>query len=482
VGCPKPDPERESAFLSKKVLAPRKEAWQAALGGAEAAKPQIRARLAGWPRQLVADRAALPRDDEAFLQRLAADTWRGIEALTDREHGLPVDHVRFCDGSVAVADAKLGDYTTGTNIGLHLMSVVAALELELISRETALAMVRRELESLERLETYHGFAYNFYDTTTLERTTHFVSFVDSAWLVAGLVVARQAFPEVYAACSALITEKDFAFFYDSESHLMVHGFRTNPGGRSPLHYGVLYTEARVGSLLAIGKGDVPEEHWFRMQRTFPPEAMWQSRRPQGRRPKTVLGYPLMGGWYDWQGMRYVPSWGGSMFEALMPMLVLDEEQVAPRSLGRNGQVHASLQRRYATETLGYPVWGMSPSAIPDSIEYGEYGVRDLGILGYPAGVVTPYASALALAVAPEAAAANLRQLAERYDAYGEYGLYDAVDPKSGEVAHAYLALDQSMTFLALANHLKDGCIRKRFMADPIVQKVLPMLGAEDFLD
>ncbi len=52
----------------------------------------------------------------------------------------------------------------------------------------------------------------------------------------------------------------------------------------------------------------------------------------------------------------------------------------------------------------------------------------------------------------------------------------------GEVAHAYLALDQSMTFLALANHLKDGCIRKRFMADPIVRKVLPMLGAEDFLD
>ncbi len=245
--------------------------------------------------------------------------------------------MRFCDGSLAVADAKLGDYTTGTNIGLHLMSVVAALELELISRETALEMVRRELDSLQRLETYHGFAYNFYDTTTLERTTHFVSFVDSAWLVAGLVVTRQAFPEVYEACSALITAKDFAFFYDTESHLMVHGFRTNPGGRSSLHYGVLYTEARVGSLLAIGKGDVPEEHWFRMQRTFPPEATWQSRKPQGRRPKSVLGYPVMGGWYEWQGMRYVPSWGGSMFEALMPLLVLDEEQVAPRSLGRNGR-------------------------------------------------------------------------------------------------------------------------------------------------
>jgi hypothetical protein len=165
-----------------------------------------------------------------------------------------------------------------------------------------------------------------------------------------------------------------------------------------------------------------------------------------------------------------------MFEALMPALVLDERRLAPQTLGRNGEAHAVIQRRYALEDLGYPVWGLSPSAVPGSGDYAEYGVRPLGLRGYPAGAVAPYASALALAVTPQEAEANLRRLADSLQAYGEYGFYDAVDPRTGEVAYAYLALDQSMLFLALANHLGDGCVRKRFAQDPIVQQALPLLG------
>ena len=70
----------------------------------------------------------------------------------------------------------------------------------------------------------------------------------------------------------------------------------------------------------------------------------------------------------------MPSWGGSMFEALMPTLVVDERRHAPESLGRNDVVHAALQRRHALEKLGYPVWGMSPSATPAGDGYGEFGV------------------------------------------------------------------------------------------------------------
>jgi hypothetical protein len=157
-----------------------------------------------------------------------------------------------------------------------------------------------------------------------------------------------------------------------------------------------------------------------------------------------------------------------MFEALMPVLALDERSWAPRSLGRNGAVHAEVQRRHALETLGYPIWGMSPSAQPNAIDYGEFGVPILGTAGYRPGVVTPHASALALAVTPAEATANLRRIAERYDAYGEYGFYDAIDPETSAVAHAYLSLDQSMSFVALVNHLKDGAIQRRFAADPAV--------------
>src|SRR6266481_3018307 len=74
---------------------PRKRAWEASFGGKEAARPQVRARLAGWPARAVVDPSSLPSNDRAFLERVAADTWRGLAALTDRENGLPVDHVRL---------------------------------------------------------------------------------------------------------------------------------------------------------------------------------------------------------------------------------------------------------------------------------------------------------------------------------------------------------------------------------------------------
>jgi hypothetical protein len=173
-----------------------------------------------------------------------------------------------------------------------------------------------------------------------------------------------------------------------------------------------------------------------------------------------------------------------MFEALMPRLVLDEGALAPKSLGRNGEQHARVQRLYATEALRLPVWGMSPSAVPspNGYVYGEHGVNVLGSWGYQPGIVTPHASALALAVTPGEATQNLRTLAERYDLYGEFGFYDAVDPRSGAVAYDYVSLDQSMLFIALANHLKDGCIQKRFAADPIVQAALPVIADEDFFE
>ncbi len=185
---------------------------------------------------------------------------------------------------------------------------------------------------------------------------------------------------------------------------------------------------------------------------------------------------------EWGGVPYVPSWGGSMFEALMPTLLLDEMRYAPASLGRNDGAHALVQQRYAAEVLRYPVWGISPSATPGRDGYSEYGVKVLGSRGYDAGAVAPYASVLALATMPEAALANLRNLATRYGIYGEYGFYDAVDPLSGVVAYKYLALDQSMLFIALANYLEPHAIQQKFAADPIIQRVLPLIADENFFD
>ncbi len=466
-----------------RVPIPRKKAWEAERGNDTAVAVAIRGRLAGWPTRGLADRSSFPRDDREFLMRIARDTWKGISSLTDREHGLPWDTVRFGPkGSPRLEESRLGDYTNITNIGLYFLSIVGALDLKFIPRPEALKLATTTLDSLDKMETWKGFYYNYYDVTSLERSSNFVSFVDSAWLTAGLMVIRNAFPELKPRCDAIIARQDYTIFYDDVEQHMNHGWYTHMNVRAEYNYGALYTEPRAGSLIAIGSGAVPEEHWFAMLRTFPPDNAWQAMPPVGRATKTVRGHPVTGGWYEWGGLQYVPSWGGSLFEALMPTMVIDEAAWAPRSLGANNIAHTTIQRRYAIEVLKYPVWGMSPSSKPDEDNYGEYGVRVLGSKGYHEGAVTPHVTGLAASVAPAEAAANFRELIKRYDVYGEFGFYDAVNPVTGEVAYKYLALDQEMLFVGLVNHLADGAIRKYFAADPIAQRALPILQDENFFE
>ena len=493
----------QAGWHEEPVPAPRKIAWEQTLGGTAAARPHVRARLRALPTRVLAAERAQPANDRAFLERVARDTWRGLDALTDRASGLPVDNVRVLapgatadSPEAAPTDVRVGDYTNVTNVGMHLAAIVAARDLGLVTAEQGRERIVRILDTLDRLETHRGFLYNFYDTTTLERTSNFLSFVDLSWLATGLVVVRRAYPELAPRAGAMLERMDFGFFHDERLGLISHGYYAHRGARSRYHYGVLYTEARLGVLLAIGKGDVPESAWFRMARIFPQACEGQTLVPQDVRLERVRGHETWIGSYEWQGFRYVPSWGGSMFEALMPTLVLDELRFAPASLGENDRVHARVQHAFASRELGYAVWGLSPSATPAGEGYREYGARVLGTRGYRGGAVTPHAAALALAVEPEAAIAALRRLAADFPIYGEFGFYDAVDPVTKEVAYTYLALDQSMLFLAVANHLtsspiaKDGAgaalhptggsVPRLFASDEIVARVLPLLGAESW--
>jgi hypothetical protein len=102
--------------------------------------------------------------------------------------------------------------------------------------------------------------------------------------------------------------------------------------------------------------------------------------------------------------------------------------------------------------------------------------------GYKAGVVAPHATFLALEFDPQECIKNIRQMLERYNAYGEYGFYDAIDVKTGKVAMEYLCLDQAMSFIALDNYLNNGAIRKRFHADPIAKKAEELLKCENFFE
>lgn len=438
-------------------------------------------RLNGFPSTVVVKKK-FPSDDNALLREIAKDTWNYFEKLVDKEYQLPIDNVSFSSTGVLTRDTTIGDYTNITNVGMYLMCLVAGYDFKFITKKEAVKRLASTLDSIKRLETYNGFPYNYYDITIFQRTSNFVSFVDSGWLAAGIIVAKNAFEqELGDRCQKMLEKLNFAFFYDPVEESMYHGFYTNIDYYSEYHYGAFYTETRAISYLAIGKGDVPKEHWFKLARTFSDSWLWQTQMPKGRKEKTYLGCVTEGGYYIYNDIKFVPSWGGSMFEALMPTLILEEKKEAPRALGINDERHVKIQIQYALEKLSYPVFGMSPSCIPEG-GYTEYGVKPLGMKGYKAGVVTPHATFLALEFAPKECVANIRKMLELYDAYGEYGFYDAIDVKTGKVEIKYLCLDQAMSFLALDNYLNDGAIRKRFTADPINKRARELLKVEDFFE
>jgi len=449
-------------------------------------------RLGGFPKEIVVKKT-FPADDKQFLLEIAKDTWRFFDEITDKEHGLPLDTIQLGKEQALDDSTWVGDYTNVTNIGVYFMCLVSAFDLGFITKEEAIKRIQLTMNTVENLEHHSsGFPYNYYDTTTLERTSFFVSLVDSGWLVAGLYVVKNAFPEELGAqAQRMIDRGNFKFFYNPVERQMFHGYYDHLQVYSDYHYGAFYTEPRAISYVAIARGEVSDEHWFEgLTRTFPEDYYWQQQEPINRVEKTTLGHKYYGGYYEWKEIQYVPSWGGSAFEALMPTLILKEKELAPEGLGLNDKNHVQGQIRYALEEMKQPVWGMSPSSTPEG-GYSEYGASPFGSKGYKPGVVTPHASFLALEFAPEEVIKNLRKLIELYDIYGEYGFYDAVrvapDPtkqeiQAGLVARKYLALDQAMIFVAINNYLNNGAIRNRFHADPVMQKGESLLSSEKMFE
>jgi len=428
--------------------------------------------LKGFPQKVMMNRE-MPKTEREFLKTIARDTWGYFRDIVDRKRNLPLNYIQ-------VAPKKaVGDYVSTTDLGLYLMSVVSAYDLGFIDGKEAVKIIRDTMDTVEKLEKAHGFMYNYYDTTRLNPTSNFISFVDSGWLMMGLIIVRQTFPEELGErCTRIIDSSDFSFFYDRAQGQMRHGYHTDKERYSEYHYGAFYTEARAISLMAIGKGDVPPEHWFKIYRTFPKEWDWQNKIPGGTFKK-YLGLDIFEGYYEYDGMKIVPSWGGSMFEGLMPTLVIKEAELGKKNLGLNNSRYVEAHIRFA-QKQGYSVWGLSPCSIPGE-GYDAYGVKDLGMRGYEAGIVTPHATFLALEIVPEKAVSNLRNFLRVYpDIYGEYGFYDSVDAKTGNVSKKYLCLDQGMILVALNNYLNKGIIRNRFHNDEIGRRAEYLLEIEEF--
>jgi len=419
-----------------------------------------------------------------FLYEIAQRTWKYL-VFSAEESGIPADHI------ILKKDGKLhdADYTTATNLGLFLMTVPAAIDFDFLSPNEGEEWLEKIIDFMEAMpKSNGGLYYNYFKVKDGKPDENlYVSSVDNAWVAAGLVVASKVKnSELKNRIRKLYQDMDFSKFYDPGLGQMRLGYRDTDHKMDKYHYGLLNTEARLISMIALAKKQVPDEHWYRIYRTLPQEWDWQRSRPQGQK-RTAAGIEYFAGYYTVDGMQVVPSWGGSLFETLMPLLVVPELAVAPRSFGVNDVRIVKLQKDFCLNKKGYPVWGLSPSSMPAKVgefKYGEFGYDKLGSKGYPdKGVVTPHASILALEIDTPAVIENLKTMKVRFpNIWTEYGFYDAVDVNTGEVSTIYLTLDQSMIFLALHNYLKAGGTRARFFTDEIATKMAPILAQQRFFN
>lgn len=249
----------------------------------------------------------------------------------------------------------------------------------------------------------------------------------------------------------LAFEMDFAMLLNPEKRLLSIGFRPDSREMDDSCYDLLASEARLASLFAIAKGDVPTAHWLRLGR-----------------PVTSVGMQSA-----------LLSWSGSMFEYLMPPLVMHERTGGILNGANTQAVRAQMQHG---RSLNLP-WGVSESAFSArdremNYQYYAFGVPHLALKRMQSSdhVVAPYATLMAAQIDPAAAVRNLARL-DALGAFGPYGYFDAIDftatrmPEGQDhvVVRNVMAHHHGMSIVAIANVILDGIHRDRFHADPVIK-------------
>ena len=433
--------------------------------------------------------------DWAKLHSYANQTWRSFEALT-LPTGLPADSlIRVKDGTYQTTNL-----TSPSDIAAYLWSTMAAEDLKIISGEEAADRMGRTLATLVKLDRAHGFFFNWYDPRDGAALKvwpgggpirPFLSTVDNGWLAVALMMVRNARPGLRDVADSLLTPMNFGFFYDpydpqspvEHPGLLRGGFYSDNNTYAGYHYGMLNTEARIASYVAIARNQVPPEHYYRMSRSRPTRADSQSMTCRGQ-VRNYLGVDVDEGYNTYRGLRIVPSWDGSMFEAMMVPLFVPEAEWGPTSWGVNHKLYVRASIENALEDSRFPAWGASPSSIPAG-GYRVYGVTPLSVDGRDVeaakeAVMTPHASFLALQFAPRESLKNAELLKDRFQAYGPHGFLDAVDLKSGVVSDAELSLDQGMIMAAVANALGNGIIQRAFCDARVTDALRPLMAREQF--
>jgi len=418
----------------------------------DVAKNRSKNELAEFQKQL-----GLP----AGLQGMTVnELWRQVEGLAKSASGLAVTfeadpRSQACEWAQALVrqcrDAAHELITLCPWVTLNIPSARAARILAEIGIPTLLELADLSARWLSAIE---------------EMTGPDAHVEEQAWscefhkrILEGSGIARERLSAIHDLIKKAeeFADMDYSFLYDKERQLLTIGYSDGQRRRDASFYDLLASEARFCSFVAIAQGQLPKENWFAL----------------GRMLTNPGGDPVL------------LSWDGSMFEYLMPLLVMPNYENT--LLDQTYKAVVKRQIAYG-EKRGVP-WGISESGYSTTDVHLNYQYRAFGVpgLGIKRGlsndlVVAPYASALALMIAPQEACENLRRLASK-DMMGAYGFYEAIDytasrlPSGQEsvTVRSFMAHHQGMSLLAMSHLLLNRPMQKRFESEPMFQSATLLL-------
>ncbi|MGV3026073.1 GH36-type glycosyl hydrolase domain-containing protein [Clostridium thermobutyricum] len=415
----------------------------------------------------------LKTEEMDYLFNIAKDTWKYYDDLINEENNwLPPDNYQE---EPFRGDAKR---TSPTNIGLALMANVVAYDLNFIGIKDAVYRINKTLKSMDELERWHGHFLNWYDIQNKNPLMpRYISTVDSGNLLSYLMIVKEFIlenakeeSETIELLNKFIDEMNFKELYDEKKDLFYIGYNLEEDSFGKAHYDLLASEARVASFLAIARGEVDESHWFKLRRGCRSIFM----------KKTLL------------------SWSGTMFEYLMPSLIMKNFKGSVLDSTYEGVLSAQINYGRRKKVP----FGISESAfykfdLEKNYQYKAFGVPSLRMKREVEEeiVVSPYSSLMGLQFEREKCIKNLRIMQDE-GAYGKYGFIESIDytpnrinkllkeeviseeiesipenkkRKNGLLIKTYMVHHLGMSLLALDNILKNNIMINRFHNIPEVK-------------
>jgi len=410
----------------------------------------------------------ISKKEQEYLLQIGERTWKYFyENINEENNFLPPDNYQEDRKN------KVAARTSPTNIGLGMLTIISAYDLNYIAIGEALELLNKMIETIDKLSKWNGHLYNWYNTNTLEPLIpRYISTVDNGNFIGYLYTIKQflidilnvgADDSVYSqnenalqenvgatigrpqnrqqilsmlqTINKIIENTDFSILYNHKKNLFSIGFDIEQNKLTNSYYDLLASEARQASLIAIAKKDVPAKHWNSLSRTL-----------------TSLN--------KYKGLI---SWSGTAFEYLMPNINIKKYEGS--LLDESCRFLIMSQIEYSKK-LGIP-WGISESAFNLKDFNNNYQYKSFGIpwLGLKRGldedmVVSPYSVFLSLSYKPKEAITNLKQL-EKEEMYNKYGFYEAIDytisrlkhGKKYETVKTYMAHHQALSLLSINNFI-----------------------------